>query len=98
MDNNGRLGNLIGYPAFECLAPHNTSMATGEEVAILANRERFVIIDRIGLNLMQMPFVSAAGSLPTGENMIYAWWRNTSVGLGLNTSGAGREAAIFRGK
>ena len=98
MSNNGRLGNLIGYPAFECVAPHTGSMATTEEVAILANRDRFVIIDRIGLNLMQMPFVSAAGSLPTGENMIYAWWRNTSVGLGLATLGAGREACIFRGK
>jgi hypothetical protein len=30
--------------------------------------------------------------------MIYAWWRNTSVGLGLATLGAGREACIFRGK
>ena len=98
MSNNGRLGNLIGYPAFECVAPATGSMATTEEVAILANRDRFVIIDRIGLNLMQMPFVSAAGSLPTGENMIYAWWRNTSVGLGLATLGAGREACIFRGK
>ena len=73
-------------------------MATTEEVAILANRERFVIIDRIGLNLQQMPFVSAATGLPNGEEMVYAWWRNTSVGLGLNTSGAGREACIFRGK
>jgi HK97 family phage major capsid protein len=98
MENNGRLGNLIGYPAFECIAPANTSMATTEKVAILANRERFVIIDRIGLNLQQMPFVSASTGLPNGEEMVYAWWRNTSVGLGLATLGAGREACIFRGK
>jgi HK97 family phage major capsid protein len=98
IENNGRLGNLIGYPAFECLAPANTSMATTEKVAILANRERFVIIDRIGLNLQQMPFVSASTGLPNGEEMVYAWWRNTSVGLGLATLGAGREACIFRGK
>ena len=98
MENNGRLGSLVGYPAFECIAPANTSMATTEKVAILANRERFVIIDRIGLNLQQMPFVSASTGLPNGEEMVYAWWRNTSVGLGLNTSGAGREACIFRGK
>jgi HK97 family phage major capsid protein len=87
-DNGGRLGALIGHPAYECVAPANTSMATTEKVAILANRERFVIIDRL----------SAATGYPTGQRMVYAWWRNTSIGVGLNTLGAGRSACIFRGK
>jgi HK97 family phage major capsid protein len=97
--NNGRLGNLVGYPAYEAIAPANTSMASTEKVAILADRTRFVIIDRVGLNIELIPnFLSAATGLPTGQRMVYAWWRNTSVGLGLNTLGAGREACIFRGK
>jgi len=99
MDNNGRLGNLIGHPAYECIAPANASMATTEKVAILADRDRFVIIDRIGLNIELIPnFLDPTTSYPTGQRMVYAWWRNTSDGIGLNTLGAGREACIFRGK
>ncbi len=99
MENSGRLGNLIGHPAYECLAPANTSMATTEKVAILADRDRFVIIDRIGMNIELIPnFLDATTGYPTGQRMVYAWWRNTSDGVGLNTLGAGREACIFRGK
>ena len=98
-ENNGRLGNLIGHPAFEVTAPANASMATTEKVAILADRDRFVIIDRIGMNIELIPnFLDATTGYPTGQRMIYAWWRNTSCGIGLATLGAGRSSCIFRGK
>jgi len=98
-DNNGRLGNLIGHPAYEVLAPANASMATTEKVAILAHRERFVIIDRVGMNIELIPnFLDASTGYPTGQRMVYAWWRNTSCGIGLATLGAGRSSCIFRGK
>jgi HK97 family phage major capsid protein/HK97 family phage prohead protease len=96
---NGRLGNLLGHPAYECVAPANASMATTEKVAILANRDRFVIIDRVGMNIELIPnFLDATTGLPTGQRMLYAWWRNTSTGIGLATLGAGRSSCIFRGK
>ncbi len=99
MGNNGRLADLIGHPAYECIAPANTSMATTEKVAILADRDRFVIIDRVGMNVELIPnFLSASTGYPTGQRIVYAWWRNTSDGIGLATLGAGREACIFRGK
>ena len=97
--NNGRLATLLGHPAYETIAPANTSMATTEKVAILADRDRFVIIDRIGMNIELIPnFVDTTSGYPTGERMVYAWWRNTSVGIGLATLGAGRSSCIFRGK
>lgn len=98
-ENNGRLGNLLGHPAYEVGGLPDGTMATTEKVAILANRERFVIIDRIGMNIEVIPnFVDTTTGYPTGERMVYAWWRNTSVGIGLATLGAGRAACIFRGK
>jgi HK97 family phage major capsid protein len=97
--NNGRLGNLLGHPAYEVGGLPDGTMATTEKVAILANRERFVVIDRIGMNLELIPnFLDATTGFPTGQRMVYAWWRNTSVGIGLVTLGAGRAACIFRGK
>ena len=99
MDNDGRLGNLLGHPAYECVAPANTSMATTEKVAILADRDRFVIIDRVGMNIELIPnFLDATTGYPTGQRMVYAWWRNTSCGIGLATLGAGRSSCVFRGK
>jgi predicted phage gp36 major capsid-like protein len=68
-------------------------------VAILADRDRFVIIDRIGMNIELIPnFLDSTTGYPTGQRMIYAWWRNTSCGIGLATLGAGRSSCIFRGK
>jgi HK97 family phage major capsid protein len=99
MGNSGRLATLIGHPAYECVAPANASMATTEKVAILADRDRFVIIDRVGMNIELIPnFVDTTTGYPTGQRMVYAWWRNTSCGIGLATLGAGRAACIFRGK
>ena len=100
-ENNGMVGSLIGHPAYEAIAPDEGSMATTEKVAILAARDRFVIIDRIGMNIELIPHVFDVGggtNFPTGQRMIYAWWRNYSTGIGLATLGPGRSSCIFRGK
>ena len=98
-ENNGMVGALLGHPAYEAIAPDEGSMATTEKVAILAARDRFVIIDRIGMNIELIPnFLDAATGYPTGQRMVYAWWRNYSTGIGLATLGAGRSSCIFRGK
>jgi len=98
LENNGRLGNLLGHPAYE-VGGLPATMATTEKVAALVNRERFVIIDRIGMNIELIPnFLSASTGYPTGERMVYAWWRNTSVGIGTATLTVGEAGAIFRGK
>ena len=98
VENRGALGYLVGHPAYE-VGGLPATMATTEKVAILANRDRFVIIDRIGMNVELIPnFLSAATGYPTGERMLYAWWRNTSVGIGTATLTQGEGAAIFRGK
>ena len=97
-ENSGRLGNLLGHPAYE-VGGLPADMATTAKVAGLFNRERFVVIDRVGLNVELIPnFLSASTGYPTGERMLYAWWRNTSVGIGTATLTAGEAGVIFRGK
>ena len=97
-ENNGRLGSLLGHPAYE-VGGLPATMATTEKVAGLFNRERFVVIDRIGMNLEVIPnFVDTTTGYPTGERMVYAWWRNTSCGIGTATLTVGEGGAIFRGK
>jgi HK97 family phage major capsid protein len=96
--NNGRLGTLVGHPAYE-VGGLPADMATTAKVAGLFNTERFVIIDRIGMNLELIPnFLSASTGYPTGERMVYAWWRNTACGIGTATLTTGEAGVIFRGK
>ena len=98
MENNGALGFLTGHPAYE-VGGLPATMATTEKVAGLFNRERFVIIDRIGMNLELIPnFLDATTGYPTGQRMVYAWWRNTSCGIGTATLTTGEAGVIFRGK
>ena len=98
LSNNGRLGNLTGHPAYE-VGGLPTAMATTNKVAGLFNTERFVIIDRIGMNIELIPnFLDATTGYPTGQRMVYAWWRNTSCGIGTATLTAGEAGVIFRGK
>ena len=98
LSNNGRLGNLTGHPAYE-VGGLPAAMATTNKVAGLFNTERFVIIDRIGMNIELIPnFLDATTGYPTGQRMVYAWWRNTSCGIGTATLTAGEAGVIFRGK
>jgi HK97 family phage major capsid protein len=98
LSNNGRLGNLTGHPAYE-VAGLPATMATTEIVAGLFNTERWVVIDRIGMNLELIPnFVDTTTGYPTGERMVYAWWRNTACGIGTATLTVGGAGVLFRGK
>ena len=98
LSNNGRLGNLVGHPAYE-VGGLPATMATTEKVAGLFNTERWVVIDRIGMNLELIPnFVDTTTGYPTGERMVYAWWRNTACGIGTATLTVGEAGVIFRGK
>ena len=80
-DAYGNTGlKLLGYPVNE--APSFQSAKTSHYVfATLANPERFVIVDRVGMEVEFIPFIfgSGPGNLVTGQRAIYAIWRNIAM-------------------
>ena len=74
---DGQAGFLLGYPAY-----HSSAMAavttTGSLFAIVGDFSRFVIVDRVGLNVEVLPHLLGANRRPTGERGLYAFWRNGS--------------------
>jgi len=71
----GRAGTLLGYPAYM-----NSAMAgvttTGSLFAIIGDFSRYVIVDRVGLNVEIVQHVVGANQRPTGQRGLYAFWRN----------------------
>jgi HK97 family phage major capsid protein len=79
--NTGNTGlKMIGYPVWE--VPSAPWLPTTDDTpqAVLCDPSRYYIVERIGMQVEIIPhmFADAAGSLPTGQRGIYAWWRNTA--------------------
>jgi len=72
---DGRAGTLLGYPAYLNSAMDSTT-ATGAKFAIIGDFSRYVIVDRVGLNVEVLPHLLGANRRPTGERGLYAFWRN----------------------
>jgi HK97 family phage major capsid protein len=89
---NGDTGlTILNYPVYE--APSGASGLVAQSViAALFNPSRFYIIERAGMSVEVIPhFLDATTGYPTGERMIYAWWRNTAKPADVN---AGRRFRI----
>jgi HK97 family phage major capsid protein/HK97 family phage prohead protease len=76
-DANGRVGTLLGYPAYEASAMAAVT-TTGSLFAILGDFSRFVIVDRVGLDIELIPHLFGSNQRPTGQRGLYAYWRNGS--------------------
>jgi HK97 family phage major capsid protein/HK97 family phage prohead protease len=76
-DATGRVGTLLGYPAYE-LSTMDATAATNNEFMILGDFSRFVIVDRVGLDIELIPHLFGANQRPTGQRGLYAFWRNGS--------------------
>jgi HK97 family phage major capsid protein/HK97 family phage prohead protease len=74
---DGRAGILLGYPAYQSSAMAATT-ATNALFAIVGDFSRFVIVDRVGLNVEVLPHLLGANRRPTGQRGLYAFWRNGS--------------------
>ncbi|MCA1655254.1 MAG: phage major capsid protein [Pseudonocardiaceae bacterium] len=72
---DGRAGTLLGYPAYMNSAMASTT-ATGALFAIIGDFSRYVIVDRVGLNIELLPHLLGANRRPTGERGLYCFWRN----------------------
>lgn len=72
---------LLGYDAYEASAivAANATPTTGTKFLILGDFSKFMIVDRIGMNveLVQNLFASA-NMRPTGQRGIFAYWMNNS--------------------
>lgn len=74
---DGRVGNLLGYPAFEASGMTGTT-ATNVKFLLLGDFNRFVIVDRIGLDVEVIPHLVGTNHRPTGQRGLYAYFRNGS--------------------
>ena len=76
---------LLGYPVNESPSLP-TATTTTITIGTLLNPQQYVIVDRIGMNLQIIPFVFGAsqGNLVTGQQALYAMWRNTAAPLNVD--------------
>jgi HK97 family phage major capsid protein len=89
---------LIGYPVYE-LTTMSTAVpsASGASWALFGDFSKFIIADRIGMSIQTIPQVfsgNTAGGIayPTGQQGLYAFWRNSSDVMGSNAFRAGTQS------
>jgi len=72
----GLPANLIGYPVYESSAMDSTIVSgSNDDVIVLGDFQNYVIVDRMGLELVYEPLVKGANQRPTGEVGWVAFWR-----------------------
>lgn len=72
---------LIGYAAHEASAMDGTinpAVAGTNLVLLFGDFSKFLIVDRIGMDVELVPHLFGANRRPTGQRGIYAIWRNSS--------------------
>lgn len=69
---------LIGYGVTEASEMPAFSLADNTKVAVFGDFKRFLIVDRIGMNVELVPHLFGANGRPTGQRGIWAFWRNGS--------------------
>ena len=60
-----------------------TTMATGltdnANIVIAGDFSKYVIADRLGMNVELVPMLFGTNRRPTGQRGMYAFWRNTAA-------------------
>lgn len=69
---------LLGYPWYLTSGLDSTT-GDGDTIAVIGDFSRFVIVDRVGLNVELIPHLfGTARNFPNGMRGLYAYWRNSS--------------------
>jgi HK97 family phage major capsid protein len=69
---------LLGYPVY-LTSGLDSTVADGDKIAVIGDFSRFVIVDRVGLNVELVPHLfGTARNYPNGMRGLYAYWRNSS--------------------
>lgn len=72
-------GEMLGWPVVENSVMDGTITGTANDYVLLAGDfSNFVIVDRIGLTVVNLPVVVGSSRRPTGETGWYAYWRTGS--------------------
>jgi HK97 family phage major capsid protein len=66
---------LLGKPAYES-SGMPADATTGNKFLLYGDFSRYVIVDRIGLEVELIPHLFGTGHRPTGQRGLYAFWRN----------------------
>ena len=74
---------LIGYPANEASAMAAT-LATGSKILLMGDFRYFIIVERIGMSISNIPHLFGANRRPTAQSGLFAFWRNASKVLDAN--------------
>jgi HK97 family phage major capsid protein len=80
---DGRVGNLLGYPAHEASGMTGTT-ATGVKFLVLGDFSRYVIVDRVGLDVEVIQHLVGTNHRPTGQRGLYAYFRNGAKVVDVN--------------
>jgi len=85
---------LLNYPIWETpSAPAFVAATDDLVIAALCDPTSFYVIERAGMSVEVIPhFLDATTGYPTGQRMIYAWWRNTAKPSNVD---AGRRLALL---
>lgn len=74
----GTPSRLIDYPVAYSSVGFDTELGAGKVYAVLGDFSRFVIVDRVGLNVELIPHVMGSTRRPIGARALYAYFRNSS--------------------
>jgi HK97 family phage major capsid protein len=66
---------LLGKPVYEA-SEMAAAATTGLKFLVYGDFSRYVIVDRIGLEIELIPHLFGANRRPTGQRGLYAFWRN----------------------
>lgn len=69
-----RAGPVFGRPAYESSAMDSATTA-GKQIVLYGDFSRFLIYDRIGMQVDLVPHLVGANHRPTGQRGVYAYWR-----------------------
>ncbi|MGW6255417.1 phage major capsid protein [Streptomyces sp. NPDC055085] len=74
----GRPGELMGYAAYNASAMAST-LTTANKILILGDFSKFLIVDRIGMNVEVIPHIfDTSTGFPKQQRGVYAYWMNNS--------------------
>lgn len=84
---------LLGYPIWEVPSAVSTLTTDGAIIAVLADPQSYVIVDRLGMNVevIQQMLNGATPSFPTLQRGVVCWWRNFAAPINAD---AGRSLSV----
>jgi HK97 family phage major capsid protein len=74
---------LLGKPVYEASEMAET-ITNGTKILVFGDFSRYLIVDRVGMNVELIPHLLGANRRPTGERGLYCYWRNGAKVLDAN--------------